>query len=348
MEIDDIYSQTNAGKDIFDHYMGEEIETNKRYNSVFRDEKNPSMAFYTSRNDGWRVKDFGMGNNVGPIEFVQLYFKIDFVEAKKKIIADLRLTTPQYKKKFADKPIRPVIKEDIKVKVDKFEICCEKLSHWMEEDVAYWDKYKIHTDKLEEYNIFPIRSYTIVYADTTKVPVKIHRSKDNPLIYVFELKDVDGKERKKIYCPLISNKDYKWVGNTTAETIQGAAQLKKNVDTLIIASSMKDGLALYTMFAEFGFNQNFEFVAGNSESVLVPGDILTSLRAHYKNVFSLLDWDDAGKRFSKIYEAKHRIQPMNHLLRDLNIKDSAEVAEYCDYEEIYKFVKSVHDFIEQA
>ncbi len=340
-ETDDIYSQTNKGKDIFEHYLGHEIELNKRYNSVFREEKNPSMAFYTSRDDGWRVKDFGLGNNIGPIEFVMELFGLDFPPAKRKIIADLKLATPQYKQKYSNAPIKPVLKETIReAKQDKFKISYTVMD-FPDEDLSWWYKFWIELEELNTFDVFAAEAYYLEFLDKTRKNAFIKRSKENKMISAFKMKDIFSRERTKMYCPLVTNPDFKWVGDSTRETVQGISQLKYKSKNLCILSGLKDIMALTAMQRRLKVDLDVELIAGNSESSQIPNEILIDLKSRYENTFSLLDWDKTGKRWSDIYEAHHRIRPLNSNLRDYNVKDVAEMPEYCEQDEIEEFLNNL-------
>lgn len=337
----DLYQQTNRGKDIFEHYLGHAIQLKKLYHSVLREEKTPSMSFYMSENNVWRLKDFG-GENVGPIELVMRRENTDYKKAIEIIRRDLAIEGGVVKRTFSKTPLKPIIKEDLSVEENepKFTITFRK-KKWDKDDLDYWFLHRITLDYIvrSEEKIYPIQSYTIHYTDASRKDIIIARSKDSKLLYAYVETDIYGVERIKIYNPLSTTKKYKWMGNTNKDTIQGWTQLKQKAKTLIITSSKKDYLAMGCLLELIAPHVKIEFIAPNSEGVLLDGSILVQLRAQYDNVFTFLDWDDAGERFSKIYQLRHRVDALNHLLRPYNVKDIAKLAEYASTKELKEFIE---------
>lgn len=339
----DLYAQTNRGKDIFEHYLGHTIQLKKLYHSILREEKTPSMSFYMSENNVWRLKDFG-GENVGSIELVMRRENIDYKKAIEIIRRDLAIEGGVVKRTFSKTPLKPIIKEDISVEENesKFTITYNE-KKWGKDDIEYWELHKIPVEYIlrmgEE--VHPIQSYTIHYADTSKKPVTIARSKDSKLLYAYLEVDIYGKERIKIYNPLSTTKKYKWLGNTNKDTIQGWKQLKYEAKYLIITSSKKDYLSLGCLLEMIAPHVKIEFIAPNSEGVLLDGSVLVLLRSKYEHIFTFLDWDDAGERFSKIYQLRHRVDALNHLLRPYNVKDIAKLAEYASTKELKEFIEDL-------
>ena len=336
-EIDKIYTETNQGLSIFEHYMGQPIDHNKRYISVFREEKNPSMGFYKSKNGAWRVKDFG-SFNMGPIEFVGHLFGLDFHDAKNKIITDLSISVPVVNK--FDKPVdlKPKLVIPKQLKIEEKTIITYVKSEWDYHDDKYWGKYLIGESQLALQSAYPISEYTIKKGDKVST---YKRSNANPILYVYEDMTPEGQVAPKIYSPLANDNGIKWIGLTTKRHIQGWKNLFFKEDRhLVICSGRKDYMVLENLLFWDTGGIHFEFCAANSESTLIDSDILLRFRSSYKSVTTLLDWDEAGKKFTEIYEHKHRIPGLNYLLRPYNVKDIAELQEFGTPEDKEKFTRS--------
>lgn len=337
----DLYQQTNRGKDIFEHYLGRTIQLKKLYHSVFRKERTPSMSFYMSENNVWRLKDFG-GENVGPIELVMRKNNVDYKKAIEIIRTDLAIEGGVVKRTFSKTPLKPIIKEDLSVEENEPKFTITYLEKkWGTDDIEYWLLHRIPPKYITEVGerVIPIQSYTIHYIDASRKDITIARSKDSKLLYAYVEIDIHGQERIKIYNPLSTTKKYKWMGNTNKDTIQGWTQLKYEAKYLIITSSKKDYLSLGCLLRLIAPHVKIEFIAPNAEGVLIDGSVLVALRAKYDYIFTFLDWDDAGERFSKIYQLRHRIDALNCLLRPYNVKDIAKLAEYASDKELKEFIE---------
>jgi len=100
--------------------------------------------------------------------------------------------------------------------------------------------------------------------------------------------------------------------------IQGSDQLTYKSDTLILCSSMKDGLALMEL------NLNIEFVAPNSENTMIPRSNLAEYMLKYDNLYTLFDNDEAGHKAMEKYKNNYGIQGLYlNLAKDVadSIKD---------------------------
>ena len=283
---------------IFEHYAkldeklhGQDI----RMRSVFHTEKTASMFIYYK--DGkYKFKDFSTGHNGGAIDFVKALLGVPYLPAVKKIESD-------YSKRKADDH------EEIKmVPESKFKVTSHVKRKWNELDEKYWTQFNIGSELLGKYNVFPLESF------------KMSKDVDGDIL------DIDNRGQgiygyfksngtlAKIYRP--KNKSLKFIN--VNRFIQGSDQLTYKAPTLIICSSLKDGMALESLNFK-----DVEFIAPNSENSTISAGNLSAYLLKYKNVRVLFDNDQAGQKSMVKYEREFGIQGI-YLNLSKDISDSVK------------------------
>lgn len=263
---------------IFEKYCGlSEALTGQRLiiKSPFNPkDKNPSFAIYVG-DTGYRFKDFSTGIQGVGIDFVKHYFNLDYHSAVELILSDYNNSD-----RVTALPVIPI----------KYELSDFKIKNWNSIDAKYWLQYNISSDILDYFNVKSLKSYSMKrISETSETEIKIEKE----LLYLFTR--ADGTPYK-IYRPNQENKFLK-----LASYIQGTDQLKYNQPNLIITKSLKDIMTL----SAFGYNA--EYLAPESENVLIPQVIMNMHKAKYKAVCTLFDNDDAGRAAAKLYEDKFGI-----------------------------------------
>lgn len=186
-----------------------------------------------------------------------------------------------------------------KGKVSSFE-----LRKFNEEDLGFWGQFGITMPILEEYNVSPIKVFTI------------EKLKDGNLNqYIFSHAKIYGYFRKtgnlhKIYRP--GKKVGKCIKVGTGY-IEGDDQIQTKQDNLLIIKSTKDIMG----FKSLGI-KGWDAVAPDSENVILPKQYLQNQKQNYKNILTFLDNDDAGKKATEKYKMLHQIESINF---DLGAKD---------------------------
>ena len=109
--------------------------------------------------------------------------------------------------------------------------------------------------------------------------------------------------------------------------MQGSEQLKYEHRKLIIASSMKDLLALKTL------KFDVEVIAPDSETSIISKAKITSYLHMYNDVYTLFDNDDCGHRYMDKYQELYGIKGIylnleKDLARSVKIHGSKKVRHY--------------------
>lgn len=288
---------------VFEYYLtlseklcGQDIKISSVFNSA---DKRPSMYIYFSKSKSYYMfKDFSTGTSGDGVSLVQAMHKLSTRgESAHKIIEDYNRFILTNKEDYSLREF----KMRSKYKVVKF-----TTRSWTNMDQKYWTKYHIGSKLLEFYKVTPLSMYTMS---------KIEDEEDKEL--VVKGLNIYGYFRKdgtlyKIYQPMV--REYKFI--KVWDYIQGMDQLTMNVDYLLICSSLKDIMSFSKLRIK-----NVEAIAPDSENILIPEHVITSLKYKYKSVITMFDNDEAGISSMKKYKAKYDV-PSVHLEMEKDVSDA--------------------------
>ncbi len=282
---------------IYEHYLTIPKLTGQdhRMHSVFTaDDKVPSLYIYlSSESKTYKWKDFSSGKSGDSIALVSELFNLQRFEAMAKILNDYT-TFLETNGKY----IEPAFTEEAKYKVLSVEP-----RNWNEHDAKYWGQYHIGSKLLEKYRVQPFKSFTL-RKEGRKDDLVIRQ------IFIYGFFKKDGS-LYKIYQPLLKdNKFFK-----VRDYIQGTDQLEYKAPYLVICSSLKDGLTYDLM----NFS-NKEWIAPDSENIMIPEITIRSLQEKYKGICTFFDNDEAGLRSMQKYKTEYNL-PGVHLKLE---KDQAD------------------------
>ena len=293
-EVKDIPSEW-----IFEYYLklptgilnGQDI----KIPSVFNEEKTPSMCVYLDKNMRYKFKDFSSGYNGDAISFVQQIFDMDFRSAVSLIVRN-------YDAFIAGNQNHA---NTILIAQDRYKVVSHVERQWNLYDKEFWTSFRIGSDLLKQFNVRPLKSYTMSKVDEGNTKEIII---DGYNLYGY-FKD-DGT-LYKIYQPKIKKKKFIKV----ATYIQGSEQLTYKVPYLVICSSLKDIMA----FNKLGF-RNAEAIAPDSESSMISEDVIQMYLSRYKQVATLFDNDQAGiksmLKYQEMYDIPYVLLKMEKDLSD--------------------------------
>jgi len=275
-----ITSQVYDIKEVPDHWifekycnlseklLGQRVSIKSPFNP---NDKNPSFVIYLG-NTGYRFKDFSTGVQGTGIDFIKLIYNIDYITAVTKVLSDYNAADSSNTSEILLSPVKYDLSEFV-------------VRSWNSIDAKYWSKFNISSSILEFFNVKPISSYKMKrISNDSEHEVKIEKE----MLYIFTR--IDGTPYK-IYRPNQENKFLK-----IKSYIQGTDQIRYNQPNLIITKSLKDIMTLST----FGYNA--EFIAPESENVIIPEVIINMHKAKYKSICTLFDNDAAGLEAKALYK----------------------------------------------
>lgn len=153
-----------------------------------------------------------------------------------------------------------------------------------EAGVNFWKQFDIGIELLNEYNVSQIKWYWSIAGQDAPSGV------DDPT-FAYRI-----GEYYQIYSPY-ALKYFKFRNNLPENYFFGYLQLPLTGDTLVIDKSCKDVI----FCRRIGLNA----VAGKSETTLIPEKKMLELKGRFKEIYLMLDSDDAGKAQTEKYMAKY-------------------------------------------
>ena len=290
---------------IYEHFLGESITRGTRYNSPFREDKNPSLTFTVMENGAVLWRDWGDFSQEKPQDvfaFVMKLFNCSFYDSLKIINQELGLG-------LDGEPISiNTSKTDFKARTEtlrrkRYVPISVHRSFFKSHEIAFWEQFGISIKTLADYDVFPV-DYSSVNGFFYK-----RSSVGNP-VFAFKFSSYKN-DCYKIYAPY--NK-HKWITNCPPSIIQGMDQLNLSGDLLIITKSLKDVMLL----REFGYDA----IAPQSESSMISVELFNQLKKRFDDFILFYDNDAPGKyaseKFSKELGINYILIPDKYGEKDLS------------------------------
>lgn len=270
-----------------EYYLGLPVKKGL-FCSPLREDNTPTCSFYLNKQGELIFKDFS-GQFYGNFISVVMYkYNCSYYKALQIIANDFGYIS---RPKLVKNP-KPV-EESKTVFTDKgpSKIRVE-IQSFTEEELAWWEQYGITEDILKKFQVYSCKSIFLngdYFTGCTK----------NQRIYgYYRGKDADGVELWRIYFP--GRDAFKFLSNWKAIMLQGAKQLPKEGDLLVITKSMKDVMTLYSL--------GITAIAPNSENLFVTENQFDKLKSKFKTIVLFYDNDLPG------------ISNMNKIRKQFDIK----------------------------
>lgn len=156
-----------------------------------------------------------------------------------------------------------------------------KVREWKDYDLEYWASYGITLPWLKYANVYPI-SHKIIVKDGKEFVF----GADKYAYAYIEFKE--GKTTLKIYQPF-NKRGFKWANKHDRSVISLWTKVPKTGDKIVVCSSLKDALCLWA-------NTSIPAIAIQGEGYGISNTAINELKRRYKEVYILLDNDEAGLR----------------------------------------------------
>ena len=319
-------------EDIFRNYIGKNFAVKKTICSPLRDDKFPSFTVFPGKNTKRKLmfKDHALNKSGSCFDLVMLLYNLTFQEALQVINNDFNLNLDSNINKIEYKKIIQqdfeYSKREYKIDKVKFDI---KYREFNKKDIEFWISFGITDEILNKYNVKVAESYWMLKDNWKRLYRCINR-KDTTYVYHF----LKNKEIK-LYRPF--DKEMKWLSNCSSSTVQGAEQLPKKGNLLILTKSLKDVMALNYF--------NIIAVAPQSESIILSLNNIQLLRNRFPNILSFMDFDLTGVKAANRYRKLYGIEPLfltNGRLgsKKYNAKDFSDYIKYNGQDMALKLIQS--------
>lgn len=271
--LDDVLRVTSEAQ-IVSYYLGI-LKVPCIINSPLRQDKHPSFGLYSPNGTEINYIDFSTRDSGTIFTLLKNMWNLDYPEVFKRICQDFS--------KFNSKAT--VIKSS-KCNVtsqgssSNIDMKC-KVREWKDYDLEYWASYGITLPWLKYANVYPI-SHKIIVKDGKEF---VFGADKYAYAYV-EFKE--GKTTLKIYQPF-NKRGFKWANKHDRSVISLWTKVPKTGDKIVVCSSLKDALCLWA-------NTSIPAIAIQGEGYGISDTAINELKRRYKEVYILLDNDEAGLR----------------------------------------------------
>lgn len=278
-KVNDLYSDF----DIAHKYLGITCVP-EVINSPLRQDNNPSLGlFINNRTNSLWFKDFGSGEKGSLYDLLARMWNVSKDKVYDRILEDM--PAPALIRKHGVKVYR---KSAGKVEV--------RVREWRDYDIAYWDSYGISLPWLKFGEIYPI-SHIIITKNGHSYPIPAEK-----YAYVY-VERKDGIVSFKIYQPY--SKEYKWMSKHDSSVWDLWTKIPEKGDKLIITSSRKDALAIWS-------NTGVPALSLQGEGYIPKEHVVQQLKDRYNKVYVLYDNDfqseeNHGRMYGKMIAEKFNV-----------------------------------------
>lgn len=241
-------------------------------NSPLRIDKKPSFGLYSL--DGKKIyyTDLSTKEKGGLFDLLMKLWNLEYADMLIKIYRDI----PKFP--FKETSTSKCIIRTTSVHQSFTELEC-KIRDWKDYDLEYWKSFGINKQWLEYAEVYPI-SHKIIIKDNERY---IFGADKYAYAYV-ERKE--GKITLKIYQPF-NTKGYKWSNKHDASVISLWTKVPEYGEQIIICSSLKDALCLWS-------NIGIPCIAVQGEGYSISETAISELKRRYNKIYILFDNDEVG------------------------------------------------------
>lgn len=315
----DLLNKTNNGFEIFRFYISTKWQLGRNFLNPLYEDRKASCNIYFDRNSRtYKIKDFGNDEYsgdcfffVGKLKGLDCNIGVDFIEILKTINRDMSLGLDN--SDYTDHVSRPVPKKDTPPTPDSiqskpYHIIQQKFS---QKELDFWNKSGITPGILKLYKTVSLKEFKSVNKNGQSFS---YTSFDSEPLFGYM-----GKRYVKIYRPF-SEVRFLYGGSIGDSYCFGLEQLPSKGDTLFITGGEKDVMTL----AAHGFHA----ICFNSETCVIPKEIIHKLSFRFKHIVLLYDVDRTGiaaaikqeKALSE-YGVKLLVLPLTGEKKDKDITD---------------------------
>lgn len=284
-----------------EYYLGIPIRKGL-FTSPLRVDNSPTCSFFRNKQGDLIFKDFSGQFYGNFISVVMFKYNVTYYKALQIIANDFGfINRPKLTKN--PKPIEESTYKFVDQGPSKIRV---EIQPFTDEELEWWGKYGITEDILKKFHVYSCKSVFLNGEYFTG-------SNRNQRIYgYYRGKDTDDVELWRIYFP--GRNSFKFLSNWKAIMLQGAKQLPKDGDLLVITKSMKDVMCLYSM--------GITAIAPNSENLFVTENQWERLQTRFKNIVLFYDNDLPGisnmNKIRKKYDIKCFWIPRKYEAKDIS------------------------------
>jgi hypothetical protein len=296
--------------------------------SPLRKDHKPTCSFCHSKKGELMYHDFGTGFHENFVGVVMEIHKCSYQEALNVIAEDFG-----YLSKAEDRPAVKIKVSNVKLEEKTETLIQIKPKAFSEQELKWWKGFGVTEKTLKKYKVFSCDSIFLngdyFSSSSPRVP-----------IYGYYCGKKNGQELWRIYFP--SKRSFRFLSNVGKSYIQGAKQLPKTGDVLLITKSQKDVMLAYEL--------GIPAIAPCSEVLFLSNKQIQHLKKRFKTIVVCYDTDITGIHNLKQIKIKHPDLHTFFIPRKYGVKDISDFfKKYGEEEtrrlagELLKYYRSISD-----
>lgn len=268
-----------------EHYLGVPVKKGLFCSPPFiRNDKQPTCSFYKNKRGILKFKDFAgpTFDFVGAVQYINncSYYKaLRIIANDFGFIENSNIPKNPPKIKYSHKVLKVTEKAKIQVEIQDFS----------KEELEWWWSFGISKNTLKKFKVFSIKSVFLNGHYHTS------SSERTPIYGYYGGLDSEDNELWRLYMP--TKRKFRFLSNWSATMIQGARQLPKFGEILVITKSMKDVMSLY--------EHGIVAIAPNSENLIITKNKINKMTNIYSRPFILFDNDLSGVQGAHKYKKSY-------------------------------------------
>lgn len=270
--------------------------------SPLRKDHKPTCSFCHSKKGELMYHDFGTGFHENFVGVVMEIHKCSYQEALNVIAEDFG-----YISKAEDRPAVKIKVSNVKLEEKTETLIQIKPKAFSEQELKWWKGFGVTEKTLKKYKVFSCDSIFLngdyFSSSSPRVP-----------IYGYYCGKKNGQELWRIYFP--SKRSFRFLSNVGKSYIQGAKQLPKTGDILLVTKSQKDVMLAYEL--------GIPAIAPCSEVLFLSNKQIQHLKKRFKTIVVCYDTDITGIHNLKQIKVKHPDLHTFFIPRKYGVKDISD------------------------
>ena len=272
--------------------------------SPLRKDRKPTASFYRNSKGDLIFHDFGIGFHENFIGVVMYLYHCDYQKALHIIAEDFG-----YVDKVSDTPRIKIIQETEVISEKQETLIQIEKRPFTDTELKWWQSFGITAETLHKFKVHACKN---VFLNGNYF---CSSSPYNP-IYGYYGGKLNKSELWRIYFP--KKKSFRFISNWNGRMIQGAKQLPKTGELLVITKSLKDCMLLHEL--------GIPAIAPCSEVSFVNKTQLSHLKNRFKQIVVFYDNDYTGVTFLNKIKKKYPDLFYFIIPRKYGVKD---ISDYC-------------------
>lgn len=275
----------HSQEEYFEFYLGVPVKKGLFCSpAIIRRDAKPTCSFYKDAKGLLKYNDFA-GPQFDFVGAVMHIYGIKYYDALRTIANDFNIVKIENREQNVAKI--PFSGSELKV-TEKAKIQVE-LQDFSEKELNWWASFGISPKTLAKFKVYSIKS---VFLNGNYF---MSSSETSPIYGYYGGENSDEIELWRLYMP--TKIKYRFLSNWSSSMIQGAKQLPKDGELIVITKSFKDVMSMF----EFGITA----IAPNSENVVITPAQYNKLENKYNQIYVFYDNDLAGVKGAQKYRKKY-------------------------------------------